>query len=528
MDSRDPSTRGAVDQLDRLKPVDDSNSIGNPPDVRRGTRSAASSPNLGGPVETAGRVGGSAIAVSTDDSIGLDRLALPSDSIMATIGFAAVGSAALLLWLAGADATTLFLVVALTCAACAPIVFSLSRRRHRQLLDHASRWQQHSRQWESRWRALRADSEKTVTAVSQLTDGVVILSTENKILLVNPAARKLLFLSHEEEYLGRSFSEAVRDPMIKTLITSARKYQVGCGDSVELASGKTVRPIRVDVNPIELVDDGELLLIIRDETETRRVDEIRREFVANVSHELKTPLAAIKGYAETVELAIQDDPESACHFMKQILSQCQRLERLVADMMQLARAQAGTHNMTLVRIQLDDIIADALRACRPIAESKQINLTCGQIQADSRVIADREATLTIANNLISNAVRYTPEGGNVTIGAQRLNEYCALIVQDDGVGISESDQQRIFERFYRVDKTRESTGGGTGIGLSIVKNLTLAQSGQIELTSRPGEGSTFRVLLPAATIQSGPGRNVAPAKGEPDGKDAATQDQQAD
>ena len=337
---------------------------------------------------------------------------------------------------------------------------------------------------------------KAVTALSQLTDGVVVLSTDNKVLLVNPAARRLLFLSHEDDYLGRSFSEAVRDPMIKTLIESARKYQVGCGDSVELASGKTVRPIRVDVNPIELVGDGELLLIIRDETETRRVDEIRREFVANVSHELKTPLAAIKGYAETVELAIQDDPESACHFMQQILSQCQRLERLVADMMQLARAQAGTHNMTLVRVELGDVIAEALHACQPIAESKQINLTCGDIHADSRVIADREATLTIANNLISNALRYTPEGGNVVISTERLNEYCALIVQDDGVGISESDQRRIFERFYRVDKTRESTGGGTGIGLSIVKNLTLAQSGQIELTSRPGK--RFHVPCPAA------------------------------
>ena len=280
-------------------------------------------------------------------------------------------------------------------------------------------------------------------------------------------------------------------------MTHAGRGEADCVDSIEVTDGKVVRPINVSINRIELAGTVKLLLILRDETESRRVEHIRREFVANVSHELKTPLAAIKGYAETVELAIQDDPESASHFMKQILSQCVRLERLVSDMMQLARAQDGTRNMTFVRLPLREVIADAFRSCSPIAESKQIELKVGDVQEDAVVIADSEATLTIVNNLISNAVRYTPDGGHVEISTERRDRFVAIVVKDDGVGIHESEQARIFERFYRVEKTRESAGGSTGIGLSIVKNLALAQQGSVELSSRPGEGATFRVLLPA-------------------------------
>tara|TARA_R110002049_G_scaffold309268_1_gene519600 strand:- start:133241 stop:134710 length:1470 start_codon:yes stop_codon:yes gene_type:complete len=440
------------------------------------------------------------------------RPALQANSSVITSGFTGLVVLTMLAWLLGAGPTTLCLIVILLSVAVSAFVHLTVRHHHQDILSYVSHLEDDSARWEKRWRELHADSLLATTAISQLTDGVVVLSSEGRVLLVNPAAKKLLFLSRDDNHLGWLFVEVVRDPKIKALINSAREHQIACSETVELSGGQTVRPTRIDVNPITSGGDRALLLIIHDETETRRVDEIRREFVANVSHELKTPLAAIKGYAETVELAIQDDPESACHFMQQILSQCQRLERLVADMMQLARAQGGTHNMTLVQVKLCDVIAEALRACEPVAESKQIELTCREIHPDSIVIADREATLTIANNLISNAIRYTPEGGHVEIGTERIKDYWAMVVCDDGVGIPEAEQQRIFERFYRVAKTRETTGGGTGIGLSIVKNLTLAQSGEIQLSSRPGQGSTFRVLLPAINVNNETRQTASPAR----------------
>jgi two-component system phosphate regulon sensor histidine kinase PhoR len=273
---------------------------------------------------------------------------------------------------------------------------------------------------------------------------------------------------------------------------------------VEVSDESVVRPLRIRVDRIETAAESNLLLTIRDETEARRVDEIRREFVANVSHELKTPLAAIKGYAETVELALEDDPGAAAHFLSQIQSQCVRLERLVADMMQLARAQSGPTNLSPIEMTLGEIVAESLKSYQPVARAKGIELTVGDDGRAASVLADREATLTIANNLIGNAIRYTPDGGHVKVDVRGRDGFWALIVSDDGVGISQSEQERIFERFYRAERTRDTERGGTGLGLSIVKNLTLAQGGEVKLTSQPGVGSTFEVWLPAAAAASVP------------------------
>jgi len=410
-------------------------------------------------------------------------------------------------WMLGASRGTIAIVVTMASLGGCVWFISLHRRLIQSYDRYAIEFQHVAERWESRWRTLLADSQQTATALAQMSDGVIVLSSVGELLLINPSARRLLNLGSSDGLLGRLFSEVVRNPKINELIRDARDQQTSRVESLDLSDGRLVRPLRINVDPIELASGGKLLLIIRDETESKRVEEIRREFVANVSHELKTPLAAIKGYAETVELAIQDDPESASHFMKQIFSQCLRLERLVSDMMQLARAQSGTQTMNLVRLPLRDVIHDALRSCQPIAESKQIELTVGMLGSEAVVIADREATLTIANNLISNALRYTPSKGHVQIGTERKDDCWAIVVTDDGVGIDESEHERIFERFYRVEKTRESAGGGTGIGLSIVKNLALAQAGSVSLESRPGEGATFRVMLPAANLDALPRGN---------------------
>jgi two-component system phosphate regulon sensor histidine kinase PhoR len=175
---------------------------------------------------------------------------------------------------------------------------------------------------------------------------------------------------------------------------------------------------------------------------------------------------------------------------------------LIADMMQLARAQAGRAHLTITRVDIATVLAESMRSNLPVAEAKGIALSF-QDADKANVMSDLEATLTIANNLIGNAIRYTSPGGHVKVSFRDAGRFLALVVEDDGVGISAGDQKRIFERFYRVSKSRRTGGDrghsgtdGTGIGLSIVKNLTLALGGEIRLTSQPGQGARFEVLLP--------------------------------
>ncbi|MDA9840890.1 HAMP domain-containing histidine kinase, partial [Rubripirellula sp.] len=176
--------------------------------------------------------------------------------------------------------------------------------------------------------------------------------------------------------------------------------------------------------------------------------------------------------------------------------QCLRLERLIADMMQLARAQAGTGNLNLSDVSITETIQESLKSLQHVAESKNISLVFNPPKEPPIVRADPEALLTICNNLISNAVRYTPEHGNISVSCKDETEYWGLTVEDNGVGISETDQKRIFERFYRVDKRADSSDGGTGIGLSIVKNLVMTLGGVVRVTSRIGEGAKFQACIP--------------------------------
>ncbi|MCC9644876.1 PAS domain S-box protein [Rhodopirellula sp. JC740] len=351
--------------------------------------------------------------------------------------------------------------------------------------------------WQERLRCLHAETRQNASALLQLSDGVIVLSKDFSVLLINPSAVRLLGLKKRDALLGRCFTELVRVPQLLASIRSAVKEHQPQEFTVEVHDQGTIRPLRVRVDLIDTGEEPNLQLSLRDETESRRVEEMRREFIANVSHELKTPLAAIKGYAETVELAVQDDPDAALHFMKQITSQCLRLERLVHEMMQLARAQSGPANLHLSSVSLTEIVEDAIRTYEPVAIANDLELVPEVFPGKAKIIADREATLTIANNLIGNAIRYTPAGGEVRVSIEEDSDRWVLAVEDTGVGIPYSEHQRVFERFYRGSRNEESGKGGTGLGLAIVKHLTQAQDGEVSLESVPGQGSCFRVRLPA-------------------------------
>lgn len=343
---------------------------------------------------------------------------------------------------------------------------------------------------------LRAQRAQTIAVLANLDSGVLLVNQRGRVTMANAAAKR--FFSIAWEPVGKPLVEAIRQPELLEAVRLVLNDQAPREVVVDLRDDLgTRRVLRVLCAAVSFEDVTAVLLTARDESENHQVEEMRREFVANVSHELKTPLAAIKGYAETVELAIGDDPEAAIHFVSQIRDQCRRLERLIADMMTLARAQAGKQHLRLATVDLDAVIAESIATYSPVAAAKEITLLHEPAQGEPAIVyADREATLTIANNVIGNAIRYTPDGGQVVASSRRDGDFTVLSVRDNGIGIPQHEQQRVFERFYRADKSRIHHSSGTGLGLAIVKNLTQAQGGRVKLQSRPGKGSTFEIFLP--------------------------------
>jgi two-component system phosphate regulon sensor histidine kinase PhoR len=230
-------------------------------------------------------------------------------------------------------------------------------------------------------------------------------------------------------------------------------------------------------------------------SELRRLENLRREFVANVSHELKTPLAAIKAYAETLRMGAVNDPENNLAFVLRIEEQAERLHELILDMLQIARIESGQQTFNIVDVDLAEIIDDCLAQFADLAATKEIDLIGELPNEEITARGDEEGLRTILNNLVDNAIKYTKAGGEVQIRCLQNGATVTLEVEDSGIGIPEKEQVRIFERFYRVDRARSREMGGTGLGLSIVKNLTQAFGGTVGVSSQTGKGSTFRVTL---------------------------------
>jgi two-component system phosphate regulon sensor histidine kinase PhoR len=239
-----------------------------------------------------------------------------------------------------------------------------------------------------------------------------------------------------------------------------------------------------------------VMVVLHDLTELRRLENMRRELVANVSHELKTPLAAIKAYAETLRLGAVNDPEHNLHFVQRIEEQADRLHALILDILQLARLESGQQSFELTDVPVAATIAKCAEQFQETAAAKKIDVCTELPSPELTVWADAEGVETILNNLLDNALKYTPAGGRVVVSASAVGRNVRFEVQDNGIGIAPEEQERIFERFYRVDRARSRELGGTGLGLSIVKHLAHSFGGSVSVESQLGKGSIFRVELP--------------------------------
>jgi two-component system phosphate regulon sensor histidine kinase PhoR len=235
----------------------------------------------------------------------------------------------------------------------------------------------------------------------------------------------------------------------------------------------------------------------REHAELERLERVRKDFVINVSHELRTPLASIQGYTETLLDGALADPEHNVRFLSIIRQNSERLARLTEDLLTLSRIEQKRHPLNFEPHSLGHLLQDALDLVRPLAKKSSIALRLGPSSATGDVWCDSEAVHQILTNLLENAIKYTPAGGSILVGAHPKGRFVEIFVRDTGIGIPAEDVPRLFERFYRVDKARSRELGGTGLGLSIVKHLVAAHNGAVRVESTLGRGSTFYFTLPA-------------------------------
>ncbi len=343
--------------------------------------------------------------------------------------------------------------------------------------------------------AVRREEDRLRTILDAMVEGVFVTDPEGRIVLTNAALSKLA----GGEMEGRTAIEAIRSPDLHEAVRRATQGEAAEVE-LELSFGAQRRSIKAQVAPLPTRQG--VVAVLHDVTQLKRAEAVRRDFVANASHELRTPLTSIRGFAETLLDGAMADERMAKRFVTNIADNARRLASLVEDLLELSRAESPDSRMELGPVDVGEVAAKVLRGVERRAAQKRQQLIlegAGTVQLAS---ADPSALDSVTLNLVDNAIKYTPAGGRVTVRLCAEGERVLLEVSDDGPGIPRAHLDRIFERFYRVDKGRSRAQGGTGLGLSIVRHLVTRMDGEIEVESRVGKGTTFRVSLARAALDS--------------------------
>ncbi|TXK84182.1 two-component system histidine kinase PnpS [Paenibacillus sp. N3.4] len=347
------------------------------------------------------------------------------------------------------------------------------------------------------------ENERRLQGVMEnMMSGIMMIDRDERIMLLNPSAEYILGFS-SQELLGKKYNEAKQQYEFTQLIQECIESRDPIRDEM-IFYYPAERILDISLNPIAHEDEewSGVLIVIHDITAVRRLERMRSEFVANVSHELKTPIAAVKGFAETLLAGALNDKETAVSFLQIIFDESERLNRLIGDILELSKIESKRIPMNFSPIYLPEFLDRSLNVLRKEAEKKHIELSM-QVDDDIYIEADEDRLRQIFINLLSNGISYTQEGGKVKVRVEPLDmnvdgdyERLRIIVSDTGIGIPKKDLPRIFERFYRVDKARSRSSGGTGLGLSIVKHLVEMHKGTIRVDSELGIGTKFTIELP--------------------------------
>jgi two-component system phosphate regulon sensor histidine kinase PhoR len=350
-----------------------------------------------------------------------------------------------------------------------------------------------ARSLEEKLASVEEERHRLAQLLEGMPEGILALDDEGRITLINDAARTLLHLPGE--VTGRRPIEVVRSAEMQGAVEDA--FSIGKAVAVEIALAEPERlRVSLDIVPME----GGMVILLHDVTRLRRLEEARREMVANIGHELRTPLTAILGYLETLEQDASLGPEEQARFLGVIRRNAKRLESLVRDLSRLSRLESGERALQPEPIQLEDLVREAFETLGPRAEARGIRLrfeTSGEVPA---LHADREVLETALLNLLDNALRVSPDGGEIRVGVGRREDRVLIEVEDEGPGIPRELRDRVFERFYRLDPGRSLEQGGTGLGLAIVKHTVQLHGGRVGIREGSRGGAVFELALPIGEI----------------------------
>ena len=344
---------------------------------------------------------------------------------------------------------------------------------------------------------LRAERDLQKRILEAMHEGVVVVDGDGRIALVNPAIRSMLLLGADA--VGKLLIETMRHAQLHTMLERARAAPDNRLVEIELPG---LKPRRMLVQVAPLAGAEGLLFVFVDVTELRRLESLRRDFVANASHELRTPIAAVRSATETLRTGALEDRVAATRFVDIIERNAVRLQYLVEDMLELSKLESNEFKLKREPVELQRVVPIVLALFRERAEKKGVRLGSDLPPTLPAVEGDARALEHVLSNLVDNAVKYCPAGSKISVGASDDDSRVRLVVADTGPGIAPEHVPRVFERFYRVDAGRSRELGGTGLGLSIVKHMVEAMRGKVSVESQVGRGSIFTVSLNRADVSA--------------------------
>ncbi len=370
-----------------------------------------------------------------------------------------------------------------------------------ELADLSSTLNQTAAQLDRTIRTLTEERNQSAAILAGMAEGVAVIDSGQRVIFCNAAFRSAVGIGTFPPE-GRPVIEVIRHSDVLTLIRQVLAGNETARSEMVVGSVRT-RYYAVTVAPVQ--SGGVIagaVVVLHDISELRRLERARRDFVANVSHEFKTPLTAIQGFTETLLGGAMEDSQHRTRFLEIIHDNSARLDRLTDDLLKLSRIEAGNLELEFRPVSVREVIQPCLDTTRIKADAKQLSLEADYGPDLPLVTGDLRSLQEILQNLLDNAVQYSTSGGHIAVTAVAQGEEIVLSVTDNGVGIPKAEQERIFERFYRVDPARSRELGGTGLGLSIAKHLAEAHGGRIQVESELGRGSTFSVFLPRASSKA--------------------------
>ncbi len=345
-------------------------------------------------------------------------------------------------------------------------------------------------------RLVAADEEakRVMAIVESMVEGVVVINNDQKILLINSVLSRAFDLKRED-IQGRFFWEVFRDPTINEMIAKGLKDRYASTLEHSILLSNSI--FQIQISPVFKASEFlGVTAVFHDVTKLKELERMRSDFVANVSHELKTPLTSIMGSIETLKEGAAEDPNNRSRFLNVIDEHSKNLHHLIEDLLLLSKMESGRENLKREPLNVEKILKKVIGVLDLALTDKKIKVRIDLSEEPFLILGDAKSMEQVFSNLIDNAVKYNGPGGKITVRGFYETATAKIEIEDTGIGIPDSDLPRIFERFYRVDKSRSRESGGTGLGLAIVKHIIERHSGQIQVKSHPQKGSTFTITLP--------------------------------